>query len=268
MSEAHVEHARPGFALPASRMAPAWAALVLLAGLAWAATLSQARGMGIGAGTMGMGLPLFLGAWLTMMIAMMFPSVAPIAIMWSRVIGSKASGGLRVARMAQFLGGYLVAWTGYGLVAFASLLLTERLAESSPTGAIWLGAAIFGVAGLYQLTPLKDACLRHCRSPMMALLHYANFKGASRDFRVGLHHGAYCVGCCWGLMIVLVAVGVMNVAAMAALAAVIFLEKLWKRGPLLSKAIGLAFLALAVLVPFFPTLVPALHAARAPMQGM
>jgi predicted metal-binding membrane protein len=75
------------------------------------------------------------------------------------------------------------------------------------------------VAGLYQLTPFKDVCLRHCRSPLMQLLHYANFKRRWRDLRVGLHHGLYCVGCCWGLMAVLIAVGSMNVAAMAALAA-------------------------------------------------
>jgi predicted metal-binding membrane protein len=247
--------------LPLRQLAPAWGALVALAALAWAVTIRQANGMGAGPGTMGMALPLFLLLWVVMMSAMMFPSVAPIAILWTKAIRGRSQGAVMLGRMTSFLSGYLLAWVGYGLLAFTALLGTERLVEVSPEGAKWLGVGIFAVAGLYQLTPLKDACLRHCRSPMMALLHYGNFKGRTRDLRVGVHHGLYCVGCCWGLMLVLVAVGVMNVAAMAALAAVIFLEKLWRHGPGLSRAVGVAFLAIAVLVPFFPSLLPGLRGA-------
>jgi predicted metal-binding membrane protein len=247
--------------LPLRRLAPAWVALVALAALAWAVTIRQANGMGAGPGTMGMALPLFLLLWVVMMSAMMFPSVAPIAILWTKAIRGRSQGAAMLGRMMSFLSGYLLAWVGYGLLAFTALLGTERLVEVSPEGAKWLGVGIFAVAGLYQLTPLKDACLRHCRSPMMALLHYGNFKGRTRDLRVGVHHGLYCVGCCWGLMLVLVAVGVMNIAAMAALAAVIFLEKLWRHGPGLSRAVGVAFLAIAVLVPFFPSLLPGLRGA-------
>jgi predicted metal-binding membrane protein len=115
---------------------------------------------------------------------------------------------------------------------------------------------------------MKDVCLRHCRSPMMALLHYGTFKGRLRDLRVGIHHGLYCVGCCWGLMIVLVAVGVMNVAAMALLATVIFLEKLWRRGEVLARVVGVAFLVLAAAALFFPELIPALRPAQMGMGGM
>jgi predicted metal-binding membrane protein len=93
----------------------------------------------------------------------------------------------------------------------------------------------------------------------MSLLHYANYKGAMRDLRVGAHHGIYCVGCCWGLMLVLVAVGVMNIPAMIALATVIFLEKLWKRGWLLTRVVGVAFLLIAVAAAFNPSLLPALR---------
>ena len=195
---------------PLRRLAPAWLALVALAALAWVVTIDQTRGMGVGPGTMGLSLPLFLAMWVAMMAAMMFPSVAPVAILWSRSIRGRAEGLQRVRRMTAFVAGYLVAWTAYGLLAFAALLGTQRLVEASPDGAKWLGVGIFAAAGLYQLTPLKDACLRHCRSPMMALLHYASFKGQARDLRVGVHHGLYCVGCCWGLMLVLVAVGVMR----------------------------------------------------------
>ncbi len=242
--------------------------MVALAILAWAVTIAQAHGMEIGPGTMGIALPLFLAMWVAMMTAMMFPSVAPIAILWSRTIVARSTGRKRAIRIAEFVGGYLLAWSGYGLVAFLALLGTQRLVETSPEGAKWLGVGIFALAGLYQLTPLKDACLRHCRSPITAFLHYAGFRGAARDLRVGAHHGLYCVGCCWGLMIVLVAVGVMNVAAMAVLAAVIFLEKLWRRGPVLVRLVGVAFLAIAVLAPFYPDLLPGLHAPGGGMGGV
>ena len=267
MTIAPPDAARPAQTLPARRLAPAWIALVLLAILAWAVTVRQAAGMGIGVGTMGMTLPLFLAMWVSMMAAMMFPSVAPVAIMWSRTIVARSSGATRTWRITQFVGGYLAAWTAYGVLAFGVLLLAEQLVQTAPDVAKWVGVGIFAVAGLYQLTPLKSACLRHCRSPMMALLHYGNFKGAARDFRVGMHHGLYCVGCCWGLMIVLVAVGVMNIAAMAALAAVFLLEKLWSRGELLSRAVGVAFLVFAVLVAFEPSLLPGLHDAATPVMG-
>ena len=119
-----------------------------------------------------------------------------------------------------------------------------------------------------EMTPLKTACLKHCRSPMMQLLHYANFRGAARDLRVGMHHGAYCVGCCWGLMVTLVAVGVMNVAAMVGLAAVIFVEKLWQRGEGFSRVVGVGFLVVAALAAFYPhALLPALHGSDG-MVGM
>jgi predicted metal-binding membrane protein len=269
MGTARVEPARPVPAsLPLRQLVPAWVALVALAALAWVVTVRQADGMGVGPGTMGLALPLFLLLWVVMMAAMMFPSVAPIAILWTRVIRGRSQGAVLLGRMTSFLGGYLIAWVGFGLLAFVALLGTQRLVEVSPEGAKWLGVGIFAVAGIYQLTPLKDACLRHCRSPMMALLHYGNFKGRTRDLRVGVHHGLYCVGCCWGLMLVLVAVGVMNIAAMAVLAAVIFLEKLWSHGAGLSRWIGFAFLAIAVLAPFFPSLLPGLRGAMMTTGGM
>jgi predicted metal-binding membrane protein len=243
-----------------------WASLILLAALAWVVTLKQAGGMGIGPGTMGMALPFFLAMWVTMMAAMMFPSVAPVAILWTRAIGRKAAGVERARRTILFVAGYLLAWSAYGLVAFAALLGTQRLVRVAPHGVKWLGVAIFAGAGLYQLTPLKDRCLAHCRSPLMQLLHYSGFRGRARDLRVGLHHGAYCVGCCWGLMVVLIALGVMNVAAMAGLAVVIFLEKLSRHGRALARVVGLGFLGVAVLAPFHPWLLPALRAGEMGMQ--
>jgi predicted metal-binding membrane protein len=250
----------PGiFSLPLRQLVVPWTALLILAVLAWVATVRQASGMGIAAGTMGMAFPLFLAMWVTMMAAMMFPSVAPTATLWARSITRGSNGTVRAWRITSFLSGYLIAWAGYGVVAFAAFVGAERLVDLSPRGAVVLGSAIFAVAGLYQLTPLKDTCLKHCRSPLAQLMHYGNFKGAARDLRVGAHHGAYCVGCCWAFMFVFVAVGVMNIAAMAVLAAIIFLEKLSRHGAIVSKVVAVGFIAIAILAPFYPSLLPALN---------
>ena len=164
----------------------------------------------------------------------------------------------------MFLGGYLLTWAGFGAVAFAALTGTGRLLTASPAAAKWLGAAIFISAGGYQLTPWKDWCLRRCRSPIGALMYYLGFTGRGRDLRVGLHHGATCAGCCWGLMIVLVGVGVMNVAVMAALAVVIFAEKLWRYGRPFARAVGAALIVIGVLAIWIPALLPGLHASVMP----
>jgi predicted metal-binding membrane protein len=205
---------------------------------------------------MGMPFALFVAFWITMMAAMMLPSVAPVSITWARGIGRQSSGLRRAARTTQFLAGYLLAWGAFGGLAYAGLAILERTLRMHPDVGRWVGAAAFAAAGLQQLGPLKDVCLRHCRSPFGQLLHYAQFHGWARDLRVGVHHGSYCVGCCWGLMVLLVPLGVMNIAAMAAIAAVIFLEKLWHRGPLLARISGAAFLVFAVLAPFQPWLLP------------
>jgi predicted metal-binding membrane protein len=135
---------------------------------------------------------------------------------------------------------------------------------ASPMAAKWLGVAIFIAAGSYQLTSWKDSCLRRCRAPIGALTYYAGFKGRSRDVRVGLHHGAACAGCCWGLMIVPIAVGVTNVPVMAGLAAVIFAEKLWRYGKPFGRAVGVVLVAVGVMAIWFPWLLPGLHASGMP----
>jgi predicted metal-binding membrane protein len=244
-------------------MLPWWIALCLLAAGAWAVTVVQAHGMGVGPGTMGLTFLAFIALWVVMMAAMMFPSVAPMVIVWIRSVSARSTSWQRIAGVTEFLGGYLIAWAAFGVVAFVALLGAGRLVDDSPTAAKWVGAGIFAVAGIYQLTPLKGVCLRHCRSPVGSLFHYASFRGPARDLRVGLHHGLYCVACCWGLMIILVAVGAMNIAVMAALAGVILIEKIWKYGPQFAIAVGVALLALAVLVPSQPWLLPGLH-----MSGM
>ncbi|MFH9061528.1 DUF2182 domain-containing protein [Streptomyces coeruleorubidus] len=257
-----------GGLLPKRDLAAAWFLVVLIAVPAWALTIGQARDMGVEPGTMGMALPLFLLLWVTMMAAMMLPSMAPVAITWVRGIGRQSSGWTRAARTAEFLGGYLLVWTAFGALAYAGLAFTGDLVADHPAAGRWIGFTAFLLAGLYQLGPLKYVCLRHCRAPMSHLMRYAGFRAPARDLRVGVHHGAYCVGCCAGLMVVLIPLGVMNVATMGGLALVIFVEKLWSRGPLLARVVGLAFLVLAVLAPFQDWLLPGLRDSMPPMDGM
>jgi predicted metal-binding membrane protein len=252
--------------LPPRQLAVPWIAVAALAAVAWAVTVMLARKMGNGPGTMGLALLPFLGLWVVMMAAMMLPSVTPVAALWARLISGASVGAGRVVRMSLFLTGYLLTWAAVGAVAFAALAGAGRLLTASPVGAKWLGVAILITAGVYQLTPWKDWCLRRCRSPIGALMYYVGFKGHSRDVRVGLHHGATCAGCCWGLMILLIAVGVMNVAVMAALAVVILVEKLWRYGKPFGQAIGVVLVAIGVLAIWFPWLLPGLHVSAMPVM--
>ena len=254
----------PVHPLPPRQFALPWIALAALAAGAWAVTIMLARAMGNGPGTMGLPLLPFLGLWVVMMTAMMLPSVAPVAVLWTRLISGASAGFARTARMSLFVSGYLLVWAAFGAVAFAALAGSGRLLTASPAAARWLSVAIFITAGIYQLTPWKDWCLRRCRSPVGALMYYIGFKGRGRDVRVGVHHGATCAGCCWGLMIVLIAVGVMNIAVMAALAVVIFAEKLWRHGKRFGQAVGVLLVATGVLAIWFPWLLPGLHAAAMP----
>jgi predicted metal-binding membrane protein len=194
-----------------------------------------------------------------MMAAMMLPSVAPVGSLYLRSVRSDSSGAHRTLRVGGVILGYLGAWTAFGVIAFAAAWAAGRVASEAPAAARWVGAAALAAAGLYQLTPLKDRCLSHCRSPLGFLLHFGGYAGKLRDVRVGIYHGGYCVGCCWALFVVLIAVGVMNLAWMAGLATVIFLEKTWRYGKTLGVAFGIALLILALFVPSHPALVPGLH---------
>ena len=144
-------------------------------------------------------------------------------------------------------------------------MLFEQVLVLAGKHAGWLGAAIFVTAGVYQLTSFKDVCQRHCRSPMSLLVHYTSFRGPAIDLRVGFHHGLYCVACCWGLMLILVAVGVMNIPAMATLTVVIFAEKLLRHGLLIARFIGISFFAAAVVAVIFPNFFPGLKACCSPL---
>jgi len=235
------------------------AALVFSTLVAWVVLLERMRGMDTGPGTDLGTLGWFVGVWVTMTAAMMLPSAAPMVLVYTKV----AAGSSRRPRAstAAFLTGYLLAWVGYGLVAYGLFRLIRSLDPAflgwNRQGPLVAGAAI-AIAGVYQLTPLKRICLRHCRSPFHYVLHrwHAGLLGA---VRMGLEHGAYCVGCCWGLMLVLFAVGVMSLVWMAVVAAIIFAEKVLPFGERLSKVFALALIVLGVWVAAAPARVPGLH---------
>ena len=170
---------------------------------------------------------LMLAMWVAMMIGMMLPSAAPAVLIYAAVARQAARGGHTVAPAALFASGYALAWAGFSLLAtFAqwglerAALLSPALAASSPH----LGAAILIAAGVYQLTPWKDACLRHCRSPVHFIAAHWR-PGAAGALRLGFAHGLYCLGCCWLLMALLFAGGVMNLLWIVAIALFVLAEK-------------------------------------------
>jgi predicted metal-binding membrane protein len=239
--------------------------LIGVAVVAWIGTIAWAVDMGMGAvpGTMGLAPVVFVAMWTSMMAAMMLPSVAPVATLYTRTIRDH-----RIARVAVFAGGYLVGWAITGVVAFVIASLFDDLATESADVAHVVSVAVFAAAGVYQLSPLKSVCLRHCRSPFSHLLHYAAYSGPTRGLRAGVHHGLVCVGCCWMLMVVLIAVGVMNIPATVGIAVVIALEKHWRHGELLGRLVGVAFLVWALLLIFDPGLAPGLSPTDSGMGDM
>ena len=241
--------------------APAWLALAGACGVAWWLTLRDIRAMdAMPAMGLAMGRPLlaFVAMWSLMMAAMMLPSVAPMAGIWVRGIGREPRPAWRALRLGLFCGGYILAWGATGAVAYALCVGIDSLLGDRPHAAPWIAAAIFALAGIWQLTPWKNACLRHCRSPLASLAHYANWQGRFTDLRVGVHHGLFCIGCCFGLMLVLLATGVMHLGAMVALTVIVFLEKVWRHGVLMGRVAGYVLLAAALAAPFWPALRPGL----------
>jgi len=243
---------------------PVWATLAAVGVTAWVVTVGQARDMGVGPGTMDMAFPTFLAMWAAMMAAMMLPAIGLQAA--GETSGAPGTGVRRVPNGLAFGIGFLVPWAGYGALAFAAVVGTGRLADSSPGAAKWLGVAIFAAAGLYQLSPWKLRALKHCRMAM----HSGQGSSLAAGLAAGARDGAICVGCCWALMAILLAVGVMNLLAMAGLAAVIFAEKILPRPRLIAGLAGVALLGLAVVAAVHPSILSGLHGSEMAMavEGM
>lgn len=184
---------------------------------------------------------MFLAMWQAMMIAMMLPSAWPMLDLYRRVAISTEEKlpGLLTALVGT---GYFGAWLGFGLVAFAAGFTWSgaamRSASVSGLAPLAAGAGLI-LAGAFQLSPWKNACLTQCRSPLL-ILGESWKRGPWSALRLGWKHGLFCVGCCWALMLIQIILGAMNLGVMILVAVVIGFEKLWKRGPLLARAAGIA----------------------------
>ena len=229
--------------------------LFVLSGIAWWSTVDRMRGMDDGPGTHLGALSWFLGVWVVMMAAMMFPSVSPTVALYSRMTKRRTP----VAPLV-FTSGYLLTWTSAGLLAFAISDVGRRLLGTSLSwdeAGRWVAGGTLILAAVYQLTPLKNACLTKCRSPLGFLL------GSWRDglwgaLKMGARHGAWCVGCCWALMASLFALGVMSIAWMAFAAALIAAEKTLPWGRAVTYGTAAILLVLGVVLIVAPNALPGL----------
>lgn len=208
-------------AIPAVRLGRAdRGVLVVLAGAALVAWIAVLAGFdGAGAGVAG-----FVAAWTVMMVAMMLPSATPFVLLYRR--------GATRAATVRLAAGYLAVWGGVGVAAWA----VHEVAMDVPV------AAVLGVAGLYQLTPAKQACLRRCRTPADFLVE----RWRANAFLLGADHGRWCIGCCWALMAVLVVAGMMGIVWVVAIAAIVAVEKLSNHGAGLARWTGVSLIVVAV----------------------
>jgi predicted metal-binding membrane protein len=225
------------------RRADRTAVIVSLAGItaiAWAVTMQLAAGMSMPAASMDMAGPmpstaspllLVTAMWAAMMIGMMVPSATPMVVAytdWTRNGPARSS---RAGAVASFLSGYVLVWLGFSLLAAVLQVTLERaglLTVMGATSAPVLGGTVLLLAGLFQLTPWKESCLRRCRTPLGFLI--AEWRdGATGALIMGVRHGAYCLGCCWALMAVLFVVGTMHLVWMAVIAAFVLVEKVAPR---------------------------------------
>ncbi len=231
------------------------ALLFVLAGLAWWLTADRMAGMDAGPGTSLGTLGWFLGVWVVMMAAMMFPAVSPTVALYAKLTRRRG-----LSRSLLFATGYLLVWGATGLAAYGVFRLGSSLFGADlawHSGGRWFAGGVLAVAALYELTPLKNACLHKCRSPLGFLLG-AWREGGRGALEMGARHAAWCVGCCWALMAALFALGVMSLVWMAFVAALITLEKSlpWRR--LVTWGTAAVLLVLAVAVVAAPDSVPAL----------
>jgi predicted metal-binding membrane protein len=244
------------------------AALVMLTALAWAyvwwlGTDMEMGGMDMSGFRMipaGMGLMMPTSApwtatefafvfamWAVMMIGMMTPSVTPMILIYARVGRQAARQGKPLAASAYFAAGYLLTWTGFAVAATSAQWALERAALLTPMMAAasdMFSGAVLIAAGVYQWTPLKDACLRQCQSPLLFIQRHGGFRSdLLGTLALGARHGAYCVGCCWVLMALLFVGGVMNVLWIAAIAILVLAEKVIPAGRVISRIAGVGLFA-------------------------
>jgi predicted metal-binding membrane protein len=195
---------------------------------------------------------LFLLTWLVMMAAMMLPSIVPFTVGMNRIL--RVRGAARGSTVTMTLA-YLLIWAGTGILAYPVLRGLQTVSAGPTEVAVRVGAVVLLAAGLYQLTPLKRVCLRRCRSPVFLVMQHGQRATRSRlgAWQAGIKHGAYCLGCCWALFAVLLAAGVMSLVWMAAIAAIVALEKVSSRGETIASALGGVLIAVGLLLLAAPS---------------
>jgi predicted metal-binding membrane protein len=251
--------------LPGRLRAGLVAGLLALAAAAWGVSGLRMAGMGSAPGGEVGSLGFYTSVWVVMMAAMMFPSIWPMVVTYAAVQRTRRQAGRRtpVAGTPLFVAGYLLSWTVYGLAAYGVLAAGRALDDGTlawDRAGPYLAGAVILLAAIYQLTPAKDICLRKCRNPLTFVL------GGLRDgnagaLRMGVEHGAWCVGCCWALMAALFALGVMSVGWMALVGAVIAIEKLLPWAALAKRSATAVLVVLGVWVIAAPSSVPGLAPA-------
>jgi predicted metal-binding membrane protein len=235
--------------------------------------LGMDAGPGTDPGTPGF----YVVSWVVMMSAMMFPSIVPMVLTFGFVQRRRRDRRSidRIVSSWVFVGGYLLIWTAFGLLAYGLYVGARSLpipALSWHHGGPYLAGSVLLAAAIYQLTPIKDGCLRRCRAPLdFVLTRWRD--GPAGALRMGVAHGAWCVGCCWGLMAALFALGVMSLTWMIAVAGLIAVEKLLPWRQLANRLVAVTLLALALGVSFAPRDVPGLTVPGSPaaakaMRGM
>jgi predicted metal-binding membrane protein len=248
--------------VPVPGIREAGAALILIAvgAACWVITANRMDGMDMGPGTELGGLGWFVGVWATMMAAMMLPSLVPMGAAYARAdTGRDSAEGRPFVATVVFAAGYLLPWVAAGLAAYA---LIEGVRSLDPGFLAWENAGpyvaggVIAGAALYELTPLKATCLRHCRDPR--LLFERGRPGRLGALRAGIEHGGFCVGCCWALMAALFALGVMSIGWMVLIAAIIAIEKLLPWISLASLGVFIVLAVLATSVAFASDHVPGL----------
>jgi len=245
------------------------ALLFSLAAVGWWWTAREMQGMDGGPWTELGTAAWFLGVWVVMMAAMMFPSVAPTVALYSKLRQTRALGAPLL-----FTAGYLLVWSAVGLVAYTLARIGAQLfgdVLAWDRAGRWVAGATLLVAAVYELTPLKNVCLGKCRSPLGFLL--GSWKdGLSGATQMGARHGAWCVGCCWALMASLLALGLMSIVWMAFVAGLIAFEKLIPPRRAATYGTAAALLVIGALMLFAPDVIPGLTipgtGSMSPMDGM
>lgn len=244
------------------------ALLLLVAAAAWGTLVWQSRGSMPSDLTMGMGIVVFLLVWLVMMVAMMFPAAAPMVLLFARFQAERRRTGRAFVPTWVFVGAYMLVWLIAGVAGYVGALVGERIGG----GNMWFsmnGARVAGglliLAGLYQLSPVKRACLSKCRSPF-AFITSSWRDGYGGAVRMGLQHGLYCFGCCWLLFVLLFPLGMMNVAILALLSLVIFIEKVAPYGDRASWVLGPTLMVYGLAVIVSPDLLPTMHMQQPSMH--